>query len=194
MKKVFIYLLVSTTLLASNGFCRDGSIEINQNPSVSLSPQDVPIFYDNHPLTDLKAFTVITSFPLKKIEMQRRIKKSIEKSLVEIGEVIRLKDNDMRGFGAGNVFLIQMSHLIGSNGSQMPVCRFSLSIQTPVSIDKTTIKTFPIVWSINTFLQGNIESQPESDLTKAHQKLISDFFQSYRYANPDQTNDLATIF
>lgn len=187
MKRVFIYLLVAATLLTSNGFCRNGSIEIDQNPNISLNPQDVPIFYDNNPLTGLKAFTVITSFPLKDMDMQKRIGQSIEKALGGIGEVIHLKDNDMQGFGAGNVFLIQVGNITASDGSEMPVSRVSLSIETPVSLDKTGMKTFPMVWSINTFLQGNVDSSSEASLTKAVQKLVGDFVQSYQYANRDQT-------
>jgi len=68
----------------------------------------------------------------------------------------------------------------------MPVYRISLSVETSVSLDKTGMKTFPMVWSINTFLQGNIDSS-EDNLIKAVQKLISDFVQSYQYANRDQT-------
>lgn len=92
----------------------------------------------------------------------------------------------MRGFGAANVFLIQMDNITASDGSEMSVSRISLSIETPVSLDKTGVKTFPMVWSINTFLQGNIDSISEADLALAVQKLIGDFVQSYQYANRDQ--------
>lgn len=187
MKRVSIYLLVAATLLTSNGFCRNGSIETDQNPNISLNPQDIPIFYDNNPLTGLKAFTVITSFPLKDMDMQKRVGQSIEKALSGIGEVIHLKDTDMRGFSAGNMLLIQMGNITAWDGSEMPVSRVSLSIETPASLDKTGMKTFPMVWSINTFLRGNVDSSSEVNLTKAVQKLVGDFIQSYQYVNRDQT-------
>lgn len=186
MKRVLIYLL-SAILFISYGFCKNSSIEIDQNPNISLNPQDVPIFYDNNPLTGLKAFTVITSFPLKNDGMQKKIGQWIEKALNGIGEVIHLKDNDMRGFGAGNILLIQMGNVMEWSGNEMPFSRISLSIESPITLDKTGMQTLPMVWSINTFLQGNIGSNSEDNLTKAIQKLLDDFIQSYQYVNKDQT-------
>lgn len=130
---------------------------------------------------------MITSFPLKDMDMQKQVAQSIKKALSEIGEMIQLKDNDMRGFGAGNVLLIQMGNVTTWDGSKMPLSRVSLSIETAALLDKTGLKTFPMVWSINTFLQGSVDSSSEGNLTKAIQKLVEDFVQSYQYANQDQT-------
>lgn len=182
-----IHLLIVVILFTASGFCKNGSTEINENPNIFRNPQDLPVFYENNPLTDLKAFTVITSFPLKDIDMKKQIRQSIEKTLSRTGEIIHLKDNDMRGFGTGNVFLIQMGNVTAWDGSEIPVSRVSLSIETFVSLDKTGMKTFPMIWSINTFLQGTVGSNSEVNLTRAVQKLIDDFVQSYQYANQNQT-------
>ncbi len=184
MKRVFVFL--AAVLFAPSAFCADGMTDVEPNLGISLNPQDVPIFYDNSPLTGMKSFMFITTFPLKDTEMQKRIEQSIEGALKETGEVIRLKDNDMRGFGAGNVLLVQMDNVAGWDESKMPVSRISLSVETPVTLDKTGVKTFPMVWSINTFLQGNIDSGSEGNLTRAIQKLVGDFVQSYQYANQGQ--------
>ena len=181
-----LFVLLAAVLFVPCAFCRNAVIEIDQNPNISLNPQDVPIFYDNNPLTGLKAFTVITSFPLKDADIQKKIGQSVEKILNGIGEVVHLKDNDMRGFGAGNILLIQMDNVRGWDGSEMPISRISLSIESPITLDKTGMKTLPMVWSINTFLKGNIDSSSEDNLTQAVQKLVGDFVQSYQYVNKVQ--------
>lgn len=186
MKSLLIYLLLAVALLGSNGFCKERTFERDQSPNLSLNPQDVPLFYDNNPLTGLKAFNVITSFPLKEIDVRKRIRQSIEEALNGVGEVIHLKDNDMRGFGAGNVLLIQMGDIIAFDGTQLPLSRVSLSVETAVSIDKTGMKTFPMVWSINNFIEGKVNPSSGASLHKAVQKLIDDFVQSYEIANREQ--------
>jgi hypothetical protein len=82
-------------------------------PSLSLNPQDVPIFYGNNPLTGLEAFTLLTSLPLKNPDEEKKIVKSIENGLKNLGEVTHLKDTDLRGFGAGNLLLIQIGPVRG---------------------------------------------------------------------------------
>jgi hypothetical protein len=185
MRRLFILLTI--VLFIPYGFCINDTMDLHQTPNVSLNPQGVPVFYDNNPLTGLKAFTVITSFPLKDTDMQKKIGQSVEKALNGIGEVVYLKDNDMQGFGAGNILLIQIGNIAGWDGSEMPISRISLSIESPTTLDKTGVKTFPMVWSIDTFLKENIDSSSESNLTRAIQNLVGDFVQSYQYANKDQT-------
>lgn len=182
MKKLFT--LLAPVLFIPYGLCVNETME---NPNISLNPQDVPIFYDSNPLTGMKSFTVITSFPSKDIETRKRIQQSIEKPLKVAGEVIHLKDNDMQGFGTGNLLLIQMGNVLGWDGSEMPISRISLSVETATTLDKTGTKTFPMIWSINTFLQRGVDSNFENNLTKAVQKLINDFVRSYQYANKDQS-------
>lgn len=181
MSQIIFLVTVFCILISTPSYAND------QNPNISLNPQDVPIFYDSNPLTGMKSFVVITSFSLKDTELPKKIEQSIERTLKGIGEVAHLKDNDMRGFGAGNVLLLQMGNIAGWDGNEMPVSRISLSIETAVTLDKTGIKTFPMVWSMNTFLQGSLDSSSESNLIKAIQKLVNDFAQNYEYANQDQT-------
>ena len=159
------------------------------NPGILLNPQDVPIFYDNNPLSGMQSFTVITSVPLKDSKMQARIEDAIEKTLSTAGRVTHLKDNDMRGFGAGNVLLIQIDKVIGWNGDETSMFRLSLSVETSVTLNKTDLKTFPMVWSINTFLQAPIDSSSEGNLTKALEKLAGEFVQNYQYVNQGQTKE-----
>jgi hypothetical protein len=154
-------------------------------PSISLNPQDVPIFYGNNPLTGLEAFTLLTSLPLKNPD-EKKIVKSIENGLKKLGEVTHLKDTDLRGFGAGNLLLIQIGPVRGADGSDMPLTRISLSIETPTTLDKTGLKTFPMVWSINTFLPGKFDAISQASLIQAIQKLTADFVSSYESANQGQ--------
>ena len=123
---------------------------------------------------------------LKDTGMQTEIENAVKKALEAAGQVTHLKDNDMRGFGAGNILLIQIGNVTAWDGVETSVSRISLSVETSVTLDKTGIKTFPMVWSINTFLQGPIDSRSEGNLTKAVQKLVGDFVQNYQYANQGQ--------
>lgn len=183
MEKTFIQWLTMMLCIVTT-CCADNS----NNPAISLNPQDVPIFYDTSPLTGMKSFVVITSLPLKDSGKQTKVENAIEKTLKTAGEVIRLKDSDMRGFGAGNILLIQMGNMTEWSGNETSLSRLSLSVETSVTVEKTAIKTFPMVFSINTFLQKSINSNSEDTLTKALQKLIGDFIQNYQYANQGQTN------
>ena len=141
----------------------------------------------NNALTRLKVFTLITSFPLKDVDMQKRIGQSIEKTLNRIGEVAHLQDNDMSGFGSGNFLLIHMDSVTGWDGNELPTTRLFLNVETRVTLDKTGMKTFPAVWSMNTFLQGAIDRISEDDLTGAVHNLVNNFVQNYQNANKDQT-------
>lgn len=174
MKKALIRLCII-------GLLKTLPCSADNNPLLSLNPQDVPIFYENNPLSGLKSFTIINSIASK--ELQAKIKKSVEKSLEMAGKVTRLKDNDMRGFGSGNILLIQMGNVQQWDGTETAISRLSLSIETPVTLEKTGTKTFPIIWSINTFVQDSINTGSEEALTQAVEKLIDNFIQNYQYAN-----------
>jgi hypothetical protein len=92
-----------------------------------------------------------------------------------------LKELDMRGMGAGNILNIQIGDVLGWDNHELPVSRVSLQLQTFVVINKTGIKTFPVIWSINTFFQ---ESPNTEDIAlEATRKLVKDFVQNYKYAN-----------
>jgi hypothetical protein len=177
-RSLFVFLFAAGTCYAAD---KTGS-----NPGIFLNPQDVPIFFGNNPLSGMEFFTVITSLPLKDIGMQPKVENSIKKTLETAGQVVRLKDNDMRGFGAGNIFLFQIAPVTGWDGNETSMYRLSLNIETSVTLDRTGKKTFPMVWSINSFLQGPIDSNPEGNLMKATQKLVTEFVQNYRYVNQDQ--------
>lgn len=158
---------------------------IEKNPGILLNPQDVSIFYDNHPLKRIQAFTVITSSPFEDNKIQKTIENAIQDKLKIEGDVIHLKDNDMRGFGSGTILLIQIGNAQSWNGNNLTVSRISLSIETSVVLNQTGTKTFPIVWNINTFLDGSLDSISEDSLVKGIEQLINDFLQNYRYANKD---------
>lgn len=162
--------------------------QIEKNPNVLLNPQDVPIFYDNHPLAGIKSFTIVTSLPFDDIKMQKNLESSIEEKLKVGGDVLHLKDNDMRGFGAGTILLIQAGSVKAWDGSNLAISRISLSIETSVVLNQTGMKVFPMVWNINTFLDGSIECISEDSLIKATQKLIGDFLQNYQHANQQLMN------
>lgn len=176
MKRVIVHFI----LILVSSLCH------GEGPDLFLNPQDVPIFYDKHPLCKMESFIIITSIPCKNEPLLNKINRLIEKTVAQCGEVVHLKENDMRGFGTGNILLIQMGTVKEWNGNELPISRLSLSIETAVKLDKTGVKTFPIIWSINSFVDKMPDSVSESSLMDAMQKLVEDFIQSYEYANPHQ--------
>ena len=185
MKAMFAQL--SMVLLFAACICHADDPNKN-NPGLALNPQDVPVFYDNNPLSGLQSFTVITSFALEDNQLQKIAKRSIERTLEKDGEVIHLKDNDMRGFGAGNILLIQMDQVMGWDGSKTSMSRLSLTVETPVTLDKTGLKTFPMVWSTNVFLPEPMNSISQSSIEKTLEILVGQFIRNYQYSNPSRTN------
>ncbi len=191
MKKIFIYLL-TVMFFSSYGFCVDKDEEefiesARKNPGISLNPQDLPIFFEeDNPLTGMHTFNLIPPLSLKNNETQKNVQRVIEKELEQIGEVIHLKEMDMRGMGAGNILNVQIGDVLGWDNNGLPVSRVSLQVQTFVVINKTGIKTFPVVWSINTFFSNSSESSSEEAMLQATQKLVKDFIQNYKYANQEK--------
>ncbi len=182
MKKAFIHSLIAVLSIICACHADDKII----NPGFFLNHQDVPIFSDNNPLAGMKHFLVVPTCTLDYVEMEKSMKDSIEKSLETVGKVTHLKNSDMRGFGAGNVLMIQIDSVKAWDGSETSISRLSLSVETFVTLKRTGIKTFPMVWSINSFLQNPVDSSSEGNQAKAIQKLVGDFIQNYRYANQGQ--------
>lgn len=189
MKKTLIFLLV-LTFSSVYGFCSDQVEEkmlesVKKNPGITLNSQDVPIFFEkDNPLTGMRTFNLIPPLSLKDTQTQKNLQKVIEKELEQAGEVVHLKATDMRGMGCGNILNIQLGDVLGWNEEKLTISRISLQVETFVVINKTGIKTFPAVWSINTFFQDSTHS--EVTLLKATQKLVKDFVQNYKYANQGQ--------
>ena len=155
--------------------------QVAKNPGLYLNPQDVPIFYDNSPLEKLDAFTIVTSFAVNNSELQQKLKKTIATHLDKFADVVHLKENDVRGFGVGNVFLLQIGEI-----KALQATRISLSIDTPVTVNKTGVHTFPMIWSINDFLHQSPNKVGEEILLNAVTSLVSEFFKNHEYTNPSK--------
>lgn len=188
MKKIFIILALFTTHV----YCADNDEKsivkkVEKNPDLYLNSQDVPVFFeDNNPLSNMRVFHVILPFSLMDFEIQKRTQNVIEKELETMGEVIHLKDHDMRGFASDNILVIQKGNVIEWNGNEMPISRVSLQVETSAVLSKTRIKTFPVVWSINTFFGEPPDAHSDDRMLKAVQKLVNDFVQNYQHANQKQ--------
>lgn len=184
--KLFVFLG-----LLSNVFC-DESLETKaKNPSWSLNPQDVPQIYEesNTPLTGLHAFTIFCPY-FKDSGIQEKLTQLIEKELEAIGQVIKLQDDEkatnITGFGTGNYLNIKIRNVSRWDGKEMPVSRISLNIETYVTLKKTKINICPIVWGINDFSDIRFDKGSEDKFIEPIQKLLTQFVQNYRFANPDQ--------
>lgn len=154
------------------------------NPGALLNFQDVPLFYNQNPLEKLNAFAV--SLWVNNPEGQRKLSKILENELKSIGEVIHLSVMDMRGFGTGTVLMILIKRVSDWQGNEMPISRVSLQVQTTISVNKTNLTTFPVVWGINSFFQGNSDQKPDDQMVKATQSVIKEFVQNYKYSNQAQ--------
>lgn len=182
MKNLF-FLLTSVFFLTPI-FCSQTKIDegIKNNPALQLNPQDVPFFSSGSPLEGLIEFNVF----VPRISGCEKIENVIEKELSLIGSVVKLKSEDMRGFGAGVILNIQMGRVCEWNGTELPMLRTTLSLQAFVVIQKTNLNCFPRVWAINDFVEAPLGSIGEEKYRDAIKRVISDFSKNYQFSNPDQ--------
>lgn len=176
---LFCYLLLPFSLLANSNVKK-----IVENPQLYLNPQDAPIFYEDNPLTGLHSFSIGPLVFLQNPKIRTNALEVIEKELGAVGKVVRLKDTDMRGFGAGNLIVLQIGDVSSWDGSKLPISRVSLNLETPVVMSKTGLNTFPMIWSINAFCDFPFNKESEGKFVGGIQKLVSEFAQNYQYANP----------
>lgn len=147
----------------------------------ALQLQDVPVFYTGSPLRGLLEFTCI--FP-STLQNKEQIHQTVEQELGSIGKVSQMTSDDVSGFSAGNVLTLQIGSLTTWDQKELPFTRVTLSVETPVIVDKTQLKTFPRVWSINCFIDAPLD-QEEEQLVGAVKKLLKDFTRAYQLVNQD---------
>lgn len=181
----YLALLVFA-LFSTMGFCAENIEESKNNPGINLNPQDVPIFSDGNPLEGLNTFAVIPPYSFKNPKVSKEIESLIEKELGSIGTVTRSKSEDVTGLGSGSMLNIQVGQVSKWDGGEMPFSRVTLSVETSVIISKTNVKSRPRVWAINDFVDSPFDLKTEDQLVGAIQKLLREFVESYRFANPDQ--------
>lgn len=153
------------------------------DPRLQFTPhlQDVPMFYTGNPLKGLRAFACILPY---NIPNKEQINQAIEQELGSIGKIIQGSSDDTNGFSSGNVLTLQIGSLTTFDEKELPITRVTLSIETPVTVDKTKLKSFPRVWSINCFIDSPSD-QIEDKLLGAVQKLFKEFVQTYQLVNQD---------
>lgn len=170
------------------GFCTsDNADQLKKNPGLSLNFQDVPFFVDGNPLDGLKAFAVIPPASIQNQEANKKIQAIIEKELASIGKVIKTKSNDMSGFGTGNLLNIQIGKVSTWNEKQIPITRATLSVETPVVMTKSNVKSLLRVWTINAFVDIPLDLGSEEKMVGAIEKLLQEFVSNYQFVNASQT-------
>lgn len=191
MRKRFhflVLLLVVKCGLFANDNQDDSNIErLKRNPAIYLNFQDVPFFYTGNPLEGLDAFAVIPPYSIQSPEVNKKIEAAIEIELGSIGTVIKAKSEDMNGFGTGNILNIQIGRVAKWDGGELPISRVTLSVESSVVISKTNVKSLPRVWTINDFVDSPFSIKTEDKTIGAVQKLLREFVQNYKFANPSQT-------
>jgi hypothetical protein len=191
MRKRFhflVLLLVVKCGLFANDNQDDSNIErLKRNPAIYLNFQDVPFFYSGNPLEGLNAFAVIPPYSIQSPEVNKKIETAIETELGCIGTVIKAKSEDMNGFGTGNILNIQIGCVAKWDGGELPISRVTLSVESSVVISKTNVKSLPRIWTINDFVDSPFSIKTEGNTIGAVQKLLREFVQNYKFANPCQT-------
>ena len=190
MKKVFCFLFLALVvkwgLFANNK--EDSIVErLKRNPAIYLNFQDVPFFYTGNPLEGLSAFAVIPPYSIQSPEVNKQIEAAIETELGCIGTVIKTKDEDLEGFGSGNILNVQIGRVSKWDGGELPITRITLSIETPVLLSKTNVKSLPRIWAINDFVDSAFDIKSEDKTIGAIKTLLREFVQNYKFANPGQT-------
>jgi hypothetical protein len=160
---------------------------LKRNPAIYLNFQDVPFFYTGNPLEGLNAFAVIPPYSIQSPEVNKQIEAAIERELGSIGTIVKVENKDLEGFGTGNILNIQIGAVSKWDGGALPISRVTLSVETPVVISKTNLKSLPRIWAINDFVDSPFSIKTEDKTIGAVQKLLREFVQNYRFANPAQT-------
>lgn len=192
MRKIFGYFYL-IMVSATGGFSADtASVDSNierlkRNPGTYLNFQDVPIFYSGNPLEGLSAFAVIPPYSIQSAEVNKKIAAIIEKELGSIGTVIKAKNEDMNGFGSGNILTIQAGAVSKWDGGMLPISRMTLSVEAPVVINKTNVHSLPRIWAINDFVDAPFELKSEEKMVGAIEKLLKEFVKNYAFVNASQT-------
>lgn len=187
MKKPCIFLLLM--LIMNENFAENSSGNIDnlkRNPGNYLNFQDVPIFYNGNPLEGLAGFAVIPPYSLQNPNANKQIGEVIDSELALIGTVVKVSSENMNGFGTGNILNIQIGPVSKWDGGELPIARVSLSIETPVVISKTNVKSLPRIWTINDFVDSQLDIRSEMKTVGAVKKLLHEFVKSYKFANPNQ--------
>lgn len=178
MKHFILFIsIVLMGVIYGNGVLQELS---SSNPGWKVNPQDVPIFFEDTPLTGLKTFIVYPP-AFEKTQLQVQIKELIEKKLGAIGKIIKFEEKDITGFGAESALVMQVKNICNEKGGELPITRSSLYVQTSVAIKRTKINTRPIVWQLNEF--SNNYNNNEKDVLLAVDKLLSEFVENYQYVN-----------
>lgn len=155
--------------------------DLNNNPSIYLSPLDVPIFYSGNPLEGLNAFAVLPLYSIKNREIKQKIDTIIEEELKKIGKIEKLNSNNMTGFGMGTLLNIQIEEI-----DDKQVLRMNLSIECPVVIESSNIKSNLRIWSINDFASlSTSENDKELRLART---LLQQFVENYQFNNSIQVS------
>ncbi|MDN3506127.1 MAG: hypothetical protein P0S96_02755 [Simkaniaceae bacterium] len=183
---LFIPLFLHATVLDVN------EERIKRSPEIYLNPQDVPLFYVGNPLNGLDVFSIIPPYTIQTPEVNRQIEQLIVKELGSVGSVVKASDENLAGFGSGNLMNIQIGKVAKWNGGDLPITRVTLSIETAVTICKTNDKSNPRVWSINDYVDAPLEIGLEKETLGAVQKLLREFVRNYKFAN--QSNSQKPTF
>ena len=160
--------------------------QLKDNPAFSLNPMDVPFFQqDDNPLRDMKTFAVMLLMRFDSPAVRKKAEALIEKELSGLGKVIQAdqKRMDLRGVGSRNFLILDSGEVKNSEGKPLPICRISLRIQTPVTLTKTGVNTFPNVWSINDFIDSTEHLDSDDKILSALQKLLVEFKSNYNFVN-----------
>jgi len=186
--KMHLFFIGLFSLVAS-GFCteiKESNIErLKKNPGIRLNRQDVPIFYEGHPLKGLNIFTVLSLNEVQNKEIGKKIESLIKRELGSLGSVIKVKNKNIIGFASGNLLNIQIGQIANWDGKELPVYRVTLSIETRVRIKNSNVNSLPRVWSINDFLHMPTENASEEMIMDPIQKLLGEFIKNYRFVNQD---------
>lgn len=160
---------------------------LKRSPEIYLNPQDVPLFYTGNPLDGLDVFSVIPPYSIQSSEVNKSIEQMIVKELGSIGTIIKAGNENLAGFGSGNLMNIQIGKVSKWDGGELPITRVTLSIETAVTICKTSNSSNPRVWSINDFVDSAFEVESEKETLGAVQKLLREFTRNYKFANQSRS-------
>jgi len=86
----------------------------------------------------------------------------------------------------GATLYFDIEEIKSIDGKNLPVLQATLTMYTPTIIKKTQKESYTPIWSQSCFIEGSLEFDSSSKVTKSLDKLLSQFMESYSLVNSEK--------
>lgn len=160
----------------------------------SYNDQDRESLASGNPLKGLNKYSFSSRFFATKT-LADKINSIAETELKRIGTVDKKqmivesdkgKSVDLSGFNLGSMLIYEIKNVTDLNGKELGFVRASLNLSAPVLIETTKKQCSSYIWSCNCFLEGDVNKNLETLVSKSLNYLLNQFRINYTSVNSDK--------